>query len=102
MRSDLPALCKEGSLCVQGADTLTFRAMDFVRRQGRKVFLRITLMAALHDAFCSLARKERFVCRECTLRYSTEIQSAPDAARGQKAHAARPSIKHWRQDADHP
>lgn len=87
---------------MQGADSLTFRAMDFVRRQGKQGFLRITLMDALHDAFCSLPRKERFVCRECTLRYSTEIQSAPDAARGQKAHAARPSIKHWRQGEDPP
>ena len=37
---------------------------------GVRCFFRTALMGALHDGFCSLARKGGFVCRECTSSFS--------------------------------
>ena len=107
-----------GTLCMRKCPSFASLRYERCRILGVLCFFRTALMGALHDGFCSLARKGALYAgsvlalvvatQEATnkdsndLWYSTEMQSTPDAARGQKTHAVRPSIMHWRRGGDHP
>ena len=74
----------------------TFRGMDFVLWQGRGALYAGSVLALV------VATQEATNKDSNDLWYSTEMQSAPDATRGQKTHAVRPSIMHWRRGEGPP